>query len=357
MTIVGYSKKQQASFDELPLNKVDILIVACLSYFGFKEVADLMPFKIGDLKDNAYFQSKDAYYDAYIPKTARTMMRYLMESGRFQDVEVLEYQKVADDNISFAALAVRINKRIIVAYRGTDPSFISWKENFYLSYKNAINSYALAMDFINNIIDKYDERIIICGHSKGGHISTYVLKEIKNIDRLDGVYDFDGPGFKENNIFKGKNNRLKIYHKIIPHSSLVGALFSKGDNIEIIHCNNIGLYQHNPFTWVIHNNDFRYAKKMFIPSRYVDKAINEWFESVNDEEKERFTTILFNALDESNAKDLTDLIKQILLLKEIGPIIKAYRKLNKKDKEMFASVGKKLLQSMFKHRSLKEVSD
>ena len=62
MTIVGYSKKQQASFDELPLNKVDILIVACLSYFGFKEVADLMPFKIGDLKDNAYFQSKDAYY-------------------------------------------------------------------------------------------------------------------------------------------------------------------------------------------------------------------------------------------------------------------------------------------------------
>ena len=137
----------------------------------------------------------------------------------------------------------------------------------------------------------------------------------------------------------------------------MGALFSKGDNIEIIHCNNIGLYQHNPFTWVIHNNDFRYAKRMFIPSRYVDKAINEWFESVNDEEKERFTTILFNALDESNAKDLTDLIKQILLLKEIGPIIKAYRKLNKKDKEMFASVGKKLLQSMFKHRSLKEVSD
>ena len=362
MNILGYSRKQQASFEEVPLNPVDILIAACVSYFDFGKLRYKLPFKISALAKNRYFNSNEAYYDAYLFRTCKLMMKRLMKSERFKNMEVLEYNEVSDEKktISFAAIALRLGDKIVIAFRGTDPSFVGWKEDFYLSYKKSIRSYSLAVSFVKHIIKEYDEQIIICGHSKGGHISTYILKEIDDEDaeRLDGVYDFDGPGFKEENIFKGKKRRLKIYHKIIPRSSLVGILFDKGTKIEIIRSNNIGgVFQHNPFTWMIRKNDFWYAKKRSVSSRYIDKGINDWIKSVDDKEKERFTNILFDALDENEAKDLAALIKKALMFKQIKPFIDAYRKLDKKDRELFNRVGKQLFLSMTKFRTLNEISD
>ena len=360
MNILGYSRKQQASFAEVPLNPIDVLIAACVSYFDFGKLRFKFPYKISALKHNKYFKTNEAYYDAYLFRTCKLLMYRLVRSERFKDMEVLDYNEVNDEKktISFAAIALKLGDKIVIAFRGTDPSFVGWKEDFYLSYKKSIRSYSLAVSFVKNIIKKYDEQIYICGHSKGGHIATYILKEIDDVERLDGVYDFDGPGFKESNIFKGKKRRLHIYHKIIPRSSLVGILFDKGSKIEIVRSTNVGgVFQHNPFTWLIFKNDFWYAKKRSLSSRYIDKGINDWINSVSDEEKQRFTKILFDALDENSAKDLTSLIKKTLMLQQIKPFIKAYHKLNKSDRELFNRVGKKLFLSFTKFRSLAEVAD
>lgn len=357
MNILGYSKKQQATFEEVPLNAVDILICACLSYYDFENLKDYMPFSLNALIDNTYFKSNEAYKDTYVFLHAKQLIKRLMVSKRFKDAELLEYHLVSDKKISFAAIAIKMAGKIIVAFRGTDPSYVGWKEDFYLSYKNSIRSYSLAVAFIDEIMNKYSEQIYICGHSKGGHISTYILNEIYNFQRLDGVYDFDGPGFRKENMFKGKEDRLKIYHKLVPQDSLVGALFSSDVNIEVIKSYNAGGFlQHNPFEWVIKDNDFVYEKRRSFSSRYIDRCVNEWIESFTDEEKEKFTNIFFDALEETGTNDLTALLKKMIFLQHLKPFYRVYKKLNKEDKKLFHSVMKRFAVTFLSVKKIKELA-
>lgn len=357
MNILGYSKKQQATFNEVPLNPIDFLIAACLSYYDFETLKDYTPFSLSALAGNSYFKSYKAYKDTYVFLHAMQLMKRLIVSNRYKDAELLEYRLVSNKRISFAAIAIRMGGKIVIAFRGTDPSYVGWKEDFYLSYKPSISSYHLAVDFVEEIMHKYDEQICICGHSKGGHISTYILDEIHDVQRLDAVYDFDGPGFRKSDMFKGKEDRLKIYHKLVPQDSLVGALFSSDAGIEVIKSYNAGGFlQHNPFEWVVKDNDFVYKKKRSFSSRYIDKCVNEWIESFTDEEKEKVTNLFFDALEETGTKDLNELLKKMIFLQHLKPLYRVYKGLNKEDKKLFNDVMKRFVKSFLDIRRIKEIA-
>ena len=357
MTILGYLKKNQATFEESPLNNAEALVASWMAYFDFSHVKDQLPFKVSDFKYLHEYQTLEPYYTAFMPRFSRRFMRRMVASRRFNESELLEYEYVIDriKGVQFAVIALKCADDIIVAVRGTDPSFCGWKEDFTMSYKDTISSYVLAEAFVKRLLRKYrKENIILCGHSKGGNICTYLLSVLPDVNRIKKVYSFDGPGFRNTGLFSGKEDRLEKHFKVVPKSSVVGVLFSNQTEVKIIKSRNFLLLQHNPFEWLIKDNDFVYVNKRSMSSRYLEKSLNAWIESLDTKDRERFTEIVFSELDKFQAEDVNVFLRRLFL--QVGPVWKAYHKLNKEDKEIVKRVIKRLLKSLMRPKKVKEIS-
>ena len=355
MNIYGYIKEETRTFSEKQFNAVDALVFAWLAYFDFETIKELYPLPLKAIKDIPYYQKLGPYYAAVMARPSKKIMMAMSNSPRFQNVEILESFSLSDKklNVQFGAIAVRFGNQIVVGFRGTDLSYTGWREDFTLSFKDSIHSYSLAMSFLGNIIQKYQENIILCGHSKGGHLCTYLLSEVEDDSRIDIVYSFDGPGFRTVDLFKGKEERLKKFIKIIPQSSFVGVLFSNETEMLIIKSRNVMLLQHNPLEWLVKNGDFIYLKKRAFSSKYLEKAVNSWINSLDEKERERFTEIVFGELDKLEAKDFKAFFLGIF--KQIKPLYKAYRHLEKEDKKLLFHVMKKLVRNLIKPEKKKIV--
>ena len=346
MNILGYLKKNQDSFAKTPFNVADVLLFSWVAYFDFLPIKELLPLSLKEFANIPYYKQEGPYIASFFPKFSRKFMKHLTISERFKNVELIDCDYVLDkkDDAQFAVIAVKVDKKIIIAIRGTDPSYTGWKEDFKLSYKDRIHSYSLAESFVKKIINNHQEKIVLCGHSKGGNICTYLLSQLDDVSRIEHVYSFDGPGFRIKGLFKDKEERLKLFTKYIPQSSFVGVLFSNETDVKIIKSGSVMLLQHNPFVWVIRNNDFVYLKKRTLSSRYLERAINSWIESLNEEERQRFTEIIFDELDKFDAYDFTLFFKKLPL--QIGPVYKAYRHLNKSDKKLVNRVMRQLAKNL-----------
>ena len=356
MNMIGYIKKSEETFKKSPANVADAVVMSWMAYFDFSYVKDQLPLKIGDFKYINEYKKLDPFISSFVPRYSRRFLRLLYNSPRFEKAELVATEYILDKkkDTQFAVIAVKCDKDIIVAVRGTDPSYTGWKEDFQMSFKDKIHSYTHMDAFIKRLIKKYrKENLILCGHSKGGNICTYLLSQIDDDSHISKVYSFDGPGFRTKGLFKGKEDRLEKYTKFVPQSSVVGVLFSNETDIKIIKSRSLLLMQHNPFEWVIKNNDFVYLNKRTISSRYLEQSLNYWIESLNEKDRERFTEIIFGELDNFKTQDITTFFKTLLL--QVGPVWKAYRGLEKDDKKVVNRVVKRLFKSFLMKPELKKL--
>ena len=348
MNIVGYTKNNQLTFEELEFSAVDALVICWFSFFDFDPLLDKLPIQIKDIGKISYYHKLDPYKAAFLAKQSRKMMNHMVTSKRFQEARILAFKQVLDKklDVQFGAIAVEIDGKVVVSFRGTDPSFTGWKEDFTLSYKDSIYSYELANVFLKDVMDKYDEEIILCGYSKGGNIVTYLLSNLEDVSRIKFTYNFDGPGFRDANMFNEKEERLERYVKIVPQSSFVGVLFDNETELEIIKSKNVMMLQHNCLEWIVKDNDFKYVKKRSLSSRYLDKSVNAWINSLDENERERFTQIIFGELDKLEEQDFVSFFLNIF--KQVKPLCTAYIKLNKKDRRLVNHVLIKLARNLIK---------
>ena len=346
MQVYGYVKKNKATFNEVPFNVVDALAMAWMVYSDFSSVKEKLPMTIKQIESLPLFKKPDPYVSSIAANYSRKFMHAMAISPRFADAELLDFECVLDrkNSAQFAVFAIRLAGIILIAFRGTDTSYTGWREDFEMSYKGRILSYSLADSFVKGILDKYDENIVMCGHSKGGNVATYLLSQLEDASRVEHVYSFDGPGFRTQGLFLGKEDRLEKFSKIIPQSSFVGVLFSNETDIEIIKSGSVMLMQHIPLFWYVKNNDFIYLKKRTLSSRYLEKTINAWIESLEDNERERFTNIIFGELDKLDAKDFVSFFKK--LFKQFKPVYEAYLALDMEDKKLLFKVFFKLGKNM-----------
>ena len=348
MNIVGYTKSNQLTFNELEFSAVDALVICWFSFFDFDPLLDKLPIPIKDIRNISYYHKLDPYKAAFMAKQSRKMMNGMVTSKRFKDARILAFHQLLDkkQDVQFGAIAIAIDGKIVVSFRGTDHSYTGWKEDFTLSYKDSICSYELANEFLKDVMDKYDEEIILCGYSKGGNIVTYLLSNLEDISRIKFAYNFDGPGFRNLELFKGKEDRLEKYVKIVPQSSFVGVLFMNETEMEIIKSRNVMMLQHNCLEWIVKDNDFVYVKKRTFTSKYLDKSVNAWINSLSEEQRERFTQIVFNELDKLEDQDFVTFFLRIF--KQVKPITKAYLHLEKEDRKLVNHVIKKLVRNLIK---------
>ena len=356
MNMIGYIKKYEETFKKSPANIVDALLMSWVAYFDFSYVKDQLPLKFEDFQYINEYKKLDPYISSYVARYSRRFLRLMYNSPRFKNAELVATDYILDkkNDTQFAVIAVKCENDIIVAVRGTDPNYTGWKEDFQMSFKDKIHSYSHMDAFIKRLTKKYrKEKLILCGHSKGGNVCTYTLSQIEDDSHISKVYSFDGPGFRAKGLFKGKEERLEKYTKIVPQSSVVGVLFSNETDIKIIKSRSLLLMQHNPFEWVIKNNDFVCVKKRTISSRYLEQSLNYWIESLNEKDRERFTEIIFGELDNFKTQDITTFFKTLLL--QVGPIWKAYRGLDKEDKKVVNRVVKRLFKSFLMKPELKKL--
>ena len=342
MFLGRYVNTKKETFDEVPVTKIDVLAITWLTYFDMRELSDRLPMSFAALKSDPYSALLESKHESFIPKTCATMFRAMMDSPRYRDCVLLDYEHLtdADRAVQFGALAVEMGGYVVIAFEGTDLSFVGWKEDFIMSYSDSIASYPLAERFIEKVLSSTQKPIILTGHSKGGNIAAYCLATAESDERIVAAYSFEGPGFHNPAIFANHPERAEKLHKFIPQSSIVGVLLSNETQVHIVRSTSVGIFQHNAFKWVIQDDDFVYMQKTTASSKSIDNAINGWLASLNDEDRKRFVDICFDTLDQSKARSLPYLVKH--LFSEIPSLRVAYRNLGSEDKDFMKRTSRQL---------------
>ena len=128
------------------------------------------------------------------------------------------------------------------------------KEDFNLAFSKPVPAQEKSVVYLNQVAHHIRGPLYVGGHSKGGNLaiyaSMYCNPRIQN--KITGIYSMDGPGFRPETLQQGNYEAIQDrVTKILPHSSLVGMLFEKRTDFEIVESSVTGLMQHYPLTWVV----------------------------------------------------------------------------------------------------------
>ena len=322
---------------------VDLLALCWLSYI---DMEPLQGHLLSETPSIPYYQEKEAYRGGFNKRQTKSLLAAMAKSPRFQNVRILRCIQNSDyeKSVQFRAVALQLEQGVLIAYEGTDTSLTGWKEDFMMSYVPEIASYSLALSFFEEIAAECQGDLILAGHSKGGNIASYVLSKAKDASRIVRCLSYEGPGFKDEDIFKDHPERKQKLVKYIPQSAVVGVLFHAEADIFIVRSNNVSVFQHNPFEWWIRDGQFVLRKKRSLSSRYLGKSLNNWIDSVSDEEKKRFTSLAFDLFHASGLSDLMRVVSDFH--RYCFPLWKGYRSLCKEDKKLLLSVLKKLASNL-----------
>ena len=154
--LVNYLQENgNKSFEEMPLNDLDYVLLVLTSYFDFSQ--DFKEgIKFGEMIDSFFAKKnyKTFRLGLILPKSFSKMLLCLKDCSRFKDLEVLDFYDRLDEETQFRVLALRLEKPYII-FSGTDDSVIGWVENFENFYRFPTISQTLALAYTNKMIEKY----------------------------------------------------------------------------------------------------------------------------------------------------------------------------------------------------------
>lgn len=125
--------------------------------------------------------------------------------------------------------------------------------------------------------------------------------------RIERIYDHDGPGFRPEVRAQGAWQEIEgRIHKTVPRSSLVGMLLYTDGDYRVVESKTIGLAQHNPYTWLVKNDDFRIVDEIRPGRKFVDQTLNEWILSLDQTQMHIFVDTLYGVVQASETDNLID---------------------------------------------------
>lgn len=310
------------TFDKSPFNEVDNYIVAKIGTADLTgivpEDAREVPFGLAlDLYDAKYGKKAD-YLGALASASIMPVMREAAKSVRFRDIRLSGFTRkyVVEETEQFSALTVVLpDGRRYVSFRGTDDTLIAWKENLLMSVEKNVAAQKDALAYLEWAAGAYPGELIVGGHSKGGNLAVYAAAaaapEIQ--ERICKVYSNDGPGFMSD--FLRSEGYLRIRPKIkliLPQHSIVGTLLTQDDNYEIVRSLKAGFAGHDGFNWTVLGPAFERCGEFSKGSRVFDDSIDAMVEKMTVEDRRTFIEELFDTLEKSGAKTVTDITEQRL---------------------------------------------
>jgi len=347
-------------FSKDPINDIDTLIFALLSYLPFKNIVPGIESNIDiSLRDavNQYL-SKYANTDEDSPKanitplssfnsSAEALLKTAAGCPRFEDVRLSRYDENTDFVIGrqFTALTFTIpdiEHTKIIAFRGTDNSVVGWKEDFDLAYMEQIPAHESACLYLKRVIGIFSGRFIICGHSKGGNLAIYAGSHLDPLQKLKlkKIINFDGPGFNfsvvQRNPFTQCENKVVNY---LPEDSMVGMLLEPVGKRVIVSSSERLINQHNAFNWDVDRYSF-IEGKLSGSALFMEQTLRTWLTDISITDRETFLEALFDVLGASEGKFIKTDPKESL--KEFKNIIVKYSQIDPQTKELLSHVFESL---------------
>ncbi len=303
------------SFNDADVNEVDCLILCQISYLNL-EYSGCNPNESFYFKD--LFKIENAVslsLNSIVYKNNVKMVKLLSNSNRYKNIYFKHYFKETNNEKKqqFFAVSFFINDDIYVCFRGTDASITGWYEDFNMSYLIETPSQKLAVEYLNKMYYKYNAKIYVLGHSKGGNLALYSSIYADDIvkENIVKIYNFDGPGFNDKLIFENQKY-LNIKNKVITISSsmsIIAMMMYHSDNIEFIKASGFGLFQHDSFNWHINGMKFIRENDNLFYSKLIDKITDKIMNETTPQERERLVNILFYIASETPNSSLFDIKK------------------------------------------------
>jgi hypothetical protein len=309
-------------FSVSPINEVDNLI---FSQFSFIDLEGIVPSRVS-AGGMPLHEAVARYFAAHpdestkmgliVPAAIRTLLRRLSECPRYRDLIVAGYVNIIDENVQkqFAALTILIDERqLYVTYRGTDDTLVGWKENFNMSFMQAIPAQLDAVAYLNHVAaDTTHPCIYVGGHSKGGNLAIYAAihceKSVK--PRIARIYSNDGPGYHREVVDSPEYKEMEpLINNIVPQSSVVGRLLEHDDHYTVVQSTATGLWQHDGFSWEVKGTNFLVAPTLSAESARIEQSVKHWVAEMDDKQREKFVDAFYRVLTATNAKTLTDLTR------------------------------------------------
>jgi len=337
------------SFDEVAPLPIDSLILATVCYIHLNNV---LP--VDDMETQVSIKTA---YDAYMKLPASkkgitrrkadvTLMETLANCKRFENITLMANVENIDTDAEtqFAAITYVINDSLAhVTFRGTDNTVPGWKEDFNMGFMEEIPGQKMALNYLEKVAAVFPGKLIVSGHSKGGNLAIYSSTKCKKKvqDRIQAVYSFDGPGFITDMLESPEYLRLsERVHSYIPNSSLVGMLMNYIEDYAIVKSSNpnIGMLQHDPYSWEIMGGDFVYANKLENSCSLTDNSVKKIITELTLEERQILADSLFESF---SAGDITYL-QEIFKPANIMASVKAKNSLTPEQEKNIKEANKKL---------------
>ena len=353
--ILNYVENNLSTFNKKKLTEVDALIFSWLSYYRIDEKY------YHSYKNKLYI--KDFYnkkflehmtYDLFDREKSKILLSHLAGNERFRDVLMLEYVDNIDKKKEkqFAAMTFKIkNNEYVISFRGTDHTFIGWKEDLNMSFLDSTPAQIAAKKYVEKVFKKYKGKFYIVGHSKGGNLSLYATEYIsdKYKNKIIEVYNFDGPNLN-NLINKNIKNKIRI-KKYVPQSSVVGMCFDKSYDYMIVKSNAVSVLQHNPFSWEVDNGNLKLLKNSTLDSKAFKNAINYLVDEFSKDELKLFVNSLYEIIENTKVDTVEDFLKSIN--KNISIIYNSFDNLDKNKKDIIFKITKTFFIEIFKNPNKK----
>ena len=303
------------SFKQVPPGPVDALIFSALTYLtleGSVRQRPDIPISLRDVSEE-FFTLSDQEERCRI-RTDLSLLMAASETRRFGETLLLQYRDILipEEDTQFAAVTFLLdNNAAFIAFRGTDYSLVGWKEDFNMSFQESIPAQRLAAQYTEEISIRYPMPLYLGGHSKGGNLAVYAAvkspPQIRN--RVVAVYNHDGPGFTD---FVMKDPAyMEIIPRvttIIPQSSVIGMLLEHEEPYTVIKSKQIGLLQHDPYSWLLEGPDFVSMEEVTANSRFLDMTIKAWLAEMDTQQRNEIVDTVFDLLSMGEAKSVFDLI-------------------------------------------------
>jgi len=347
------------NFNESPFNPVDNIIFSQLSYLSLDGIVPGPDEKEGisiALAVKIYNENmnKPGFKMTSIFKEDPDLIKALAASERFGNCQLFGHVSCHDEKreIQFSALCVHTSdNHCFVTFRGTDTSLVGWKEDFNMCFRDVIPSQTEAVNYLEKMAPMINGHLRVGGHSKGGNLAIYASSKCgrKTQKRITEIYSNDAPGFNEKMIndagFTAVKDRI---HSYVPQSSIIGMLLEHGYGSAVIKSSESGLLQHSLYSWEVTHNDLVRAEKSTESSRFINKTLKEWLDSLDNKHREEFIESLYHILYTADVKSLQDLESSWFsaagrVIKSLGAVEESKRKLIKNTlSELFLCAGRNI---------------
>lgn len=328
------------SLESMPFNEIDSLVLSRVSYIPFTGIVS--PYVSHKITVTGAFKEflnrhKDPY-KAVLWHDDVPLMAAMAESVRYRKMELCAYENILDPKreMQFAAITVVMgNGQSFISFRGTDDTFLGWKEDLNMSFLPIIPSQSEGVRYFNYVCGELKGDVVTGGHSKGGTIAIYAVANCKEkyAERVKAIYCHDSPGFTEE-IYKEIEQKdiMDRVYRYVPQSSIVGMLFYNDARYDIIKSNQMGFMQHDIYSWEIEGKSFKHIKSATKSSMFFDSTIKHWLDKMSFEERRKVIDALFDVIDQTDAKTIGELTEN--WFENCKTILKTFKNMDNKTRRV-----------------------